>query len=108
MLEGEIFNVVVSKGPGEAVFIHRATPENTVENHTYVNHSQANKNPDAVVLVTPNWNPGGGAGTYSDHLVGVRYDVGEQKWAILNQDLVSMPEGVAFDVAVSDGTKTVR
>jgi hypothetical protein len=43
-----------------------------------------------------------------DHLVGVRYDVGEQKWAILNQDLVSMPEGVAFDVAVSDGTKTVR
>jgi len=108
MLEGEIFNVVVSKGPGEAVFIHRATPENTVENHTYVNHSQVNKNPDAVVLVTPNWNPGGGAGTYNDHLVGVQYDVGEQKWAILNQDLVSMPEGAAFDVAVSDGTKTIR
>jgi uncharacterized SAM-binding protein YcdF (DUF218 family) len=108
MREGETFNVVVAKGSDKAVFIHHATSENTVENHTYVNRSLPNKNPDAVVLVTPNWNPGGGAGTYNDHFVSVRYDVGKQKWAIFNKDLASIPEGAAFGMAVSDGAETIR
>jgi len=55
----------------------------------------------AVFSVTPNWNPGGGAGTYVNHPVGVRYDADEETWAILNEDLDPMPERAAFNIVVS-------
>jgi hypothetical protein len=60
-----------------------------------------NQTPDAVLSITPNWNPGGGAGIYNNHPVSVSYDAEEAKWVIFNQDLGSMPEGAAFNVAVS-------
>ena len=88
-------------GPVEAAFVHRATPENVSDNSTYIDDPRTNGNPGAVLSVTQNWNPGGGGGTYNDHPVGVWYDAGRQKWAIFNQDRAAMPEGAAFNVAVS-------
>ena len=108
MPEGAAFDVAVLEEPGGAVFVHRATPANTVVNGTYLDHPSTNGNLDVVLAVTPNWNPDGGAGTYNDHPVGVRYDADEEKWVILNQDLGPMPEGAAFNVAVSDGATTTR
>jgi hypothetical protein len=72
-----------------------------VDNETYVDHPLTSETPDAALSITPNWNPGGGAGTYNNHPVSSRYDAEEEKWVILNQDLGSMPEGAAFNVAVS-------
>lgn len=106
--KGAIFNVTFSEGPGEAVFVHRAISANTVDNSTYIDHPLANNNLDAVLTVTPNWNPGGGTGIYNVHPVGVWYDDAEEKWAILNQDLAPMPKRAAFDVAVSDGTTPAK
>lgn len=106
MFEGATFSVVALEEPGEAVFVHRATPDNTAANATYVDDPSTNGRPDAVLAVTPNWNPGGGAGTYDSHPVGVRYDAEEKRWTILNLDLAPMPEGAAFDVAVVPGTPT--
>ncbi len=106
MSEGTTFDVKVWGEPGGDVFFHRATSDNTVGNETYVDHPSVNENPGAVFSVTPNWNPGGGAGTYVNHPVGVRYDAGEEKWAILNIDLSPMPERAAFNVVVSEGTAT--
>ena len=51
--------------------------------------------------VTQNWNPGGGPGVYNDHPVGLLYDEDVQKWAIENRDGARMPDGAAFNVAVS-------
>lgn len=102
MRKDAIFDVTVSEDLGGAVFIHRATTRNTAENRTYIDHPLANGSPDAVLSIMPNWNPGGGAGTYNDHPVRVRYDAEREKWVILNQDLASMPEGAAFNVVVSD------
>lgn len=99
--EGTTFDVAVREEPGGAAFVHRATPENTTDNGTYVDHPLTNENPNAVLSIMPNWNPGGGAGTYVDHPVGVRYDADEEKWTILNQDLAPMPRGAAFNVEVS-------
>ena len=106
MPEGTTFEVRVWEEPGGGVFVHRASPEDIVGNETYVDHPSLNENPDAVFLVTPNWNPGGGAGTYVDAPVDTRYDAGEEKWAILREDLGPMPEGAAFNVVVSEGAAT--
>jgi hypothetical protein len=90
-----------SNGAGfDAVFIQHATSENISANSTYIDNSLTNANPNAVLYVTQNWNPGGNAGTYNNHPVGVWYDPARQRWAIFNQDREAMPEGAAFNVAV--------
>lgn len=106
MPEGTIFNVVVSEEPGGTLFIHRSTSANTMGGSTYVDHPLMNENPEAILLVTPNWNPGGGTGTYNNHPVGIGYDADEDRWVIFNRDLAPMPQRVAFDVAVLSGNTT--
>ena len=83
-------------------YIHRATPENTSENSTYLDNPRLNGNPDAVITVTQNWNPDSGNGVYNDHLIGVWYDPDAGQWAIFNQDRAAMPEGAAFNVSVPE------
>ena len=101
MPEGVTFNVVVPESGAEAA-VHQASPENTVDNATYLDHPLANDNPDAILSVTPNWNPGELGGVYDDHFIGIRYDEGEGRWAILNQDLAQMPQSAAFNVFFLD------
>jgi hypothetical protein len=101
------FNVVVEeadKGGGSGAVIHRAGPANTVDNATYLEHPATNGNPEAVLSVTQNWNPGGGSGLYNVHPVGTRYDASEERWAIVNQDLAPIPRDAAFNVIVSGAT----
>jgi hypothetical protein len=87
--------------PG-ARFVHTATAANTSGNHTYIDHPLTNNNPNAIVLVTQNYNPGGGSGTYNDHPIGVWYSNSAQKWSIFNQDNTSsMPDGADFNVIVT-------
>ncbi len=83
------------------VYVHRATAENVSDNSTYLDNPLINNNPNAVVSVTQNWNPGGGAGTYNDHPVGVWYDSNIKRWAVFNQDRAAMPEGAAFNISAS-------
>jgi hypothetical protein len=106
MNRGEVFNISILEAPGEFVFVHRATPDNTVGNETYIDHRSANENPDAVLKVTSNFNPGGGAGIVNNHPLGTRYDADSEKWVILNTDLEPMPDGVAFNVGISEGLVT--
>ena len=87
----------------DAVFVHRATAENISADNTYLDSDVINDNPDAILYVTPNWNPGGEGDTYNDHPVGVWYDEDAGRWAIFNQNREAMPEGAAFNVAVLEG-----
>lgn len=106
MAEGVAFNVLVLAEPGENTFVHRATPANTSGGVSYVDHPSSVANPDAVLLITPVWNPGGGTGTYNDHPTGVRYDNAAQTWTILNEDLAAIPENAAFGVSVAQEPET--
>jgi hypothetical protein len=106
MRRGLAFNINMVQEPSESVFVHRATPDNTVENETYIDHVSTNQNPDAVLKVTPNFNPGGGAGTFNDHPLDVRYDTDKEKWAIVNTDLKPMPPRAAFNVGIFEDTTT--
>ncbi len=102
---GSAFEVVVP--PADRGFVHRAAPPNTVGNATYLDDPLTNGEPGAEVSVTQNWNPGGGGGVYNDHPVGVLYDEDVGRWLVYNEDDSRMPEGAAFNVAVS-GAAPVR
>lgn len=102
MPSGAVFNVTVSEQPGGALFVHRVASEEVPDNTTYLDHPLTNGEPEAILQVTPNWNPGGRGGVYDDHPVGTFYDPDEKKWAVFNQDAAPMPNGAAFNVAVPE------
>ena len=95
---GATFEVEVP--PTGATFVHRAGVLNTANNYTYLDDELTNDEPDAVLSVTQNWNPGGGRGVYNDHPVGVVYDAKLKKWAVFNRDGAPMPKGASFNIAV--------
>jgi hypothetical protein len=98
---GATFEVEVPQA--SATFVHRSGPLNTAGNYTYLDNQLTNGEPDAVLSVTQNWNPGGGGGVYNDHPVGVVYDAKLKKWAVYNLDGTPLPKGAAFNIAVSAG-----
>jgi len=91
------FNVFVPVSQA-AAFVHVANASNIEENYTSINQSLINYNRLAMIFVTPNWNPGGSAGVYNDHPIGVFYDTLTNQWAIFNQNLATMPNNAAFNV----------
>jgi hypothetical protein len=101
---GATFKVVVP--PASKKFVHHAELINTVENTTYLDDPLINGNPDVVLSVTQNWNPGGGRGVYNNHPIDLLYERDLDKWAIYNRDEVPMPDGAAFNVAVSGSVKS--
>ena len=99
---GSTFEVVVPATSAD--FVHQADPSNSAGSYTYLDNRLTNGRPDAVLQVTQNWNPGGGRGVYNDHPVGVIYDSTLDVWAIYNLDGAPLPQGAAFNVAVSEDT----
>jgi len=79
-------------------FVHIATTANTVSNYTIIDHPLTNDNPDAIIIVTPNQNPGGNGGTAENHPIGVWY--ASNKWRIFNQDGGTIPTNTAFNVII--------
>jgi len=96
---GAAFEVVVPLASQS--FVHHAEPDNIVGNITYLEDPLTNGNPDAVLSVTQNWNPGGGGGVYNNHPVAVVYDKRVEQWAIYNRDSKRIPNGAAFNVAIA-------
>jgi hypothetical protein len=96
---GATFRVEVPQA--SAKFVHHAGLVNTAGNYTYLDDQLTNSEPDAVLSVTQNWNPGGGGGVYNNHPVGTVYDGQLKRWAVYNRDGASIPKGAAFNIAVS-------
>lgn len=96
---GRTFEVIIP--PASETFVHYARLGNTEGNSTYLDSPLTNGEPDALLTVTQNWNPGGGRGVYNDHPIDVLYEADIRKWAIYNRDGAPMPDGAAFNVAVS-------
>jgi hypothetical protein len=96
---GTTFKVIIP--PASETFVHNATPDNTVGNRTYLANPLTVGEPDALLTVTQDWNPGGGRGVYNDHPIDILYDADIRKWAIYNRDGAPMPDGAAFNIAVS-------
>ena len=103
---GSAFEVVIP--PAGLGFVHRTALSNTVGNATYLDNPLTNGDPGTEVSVTQNWNPGGGNGVYNDHPVDVLYDEDVERWLVYNEDDSRMPEGAAFNVAVSGAAEPAR
>ena len=101
--QGATFRVEVPQP--SAAFVHHASSLNTAKNYTYIDNRLTNGEPDAVLAVTQNWNPGGGSGVYNNHPVGTVYDAKLKKWAVYNLDGEPMPGRAAFNIAVSAGAR---
>jgi len=91
------FNVLVPNQDA-SVFVHTTFAGNITGDHTAIDYPLTNGNPNAILLVTQNYNPGNVGGSSDDHPIGVEYFSG--KWWIYNQDGAAMPPGVAFNVSV--------
>jgi hypothetical protein len=96
---GTTFKVIIP--PASQRLVHNATPDNTVGNRTYLANPLTVGEPDALLTVTQDWNPGGGRGVYNDHPIDILYDADIRRWAIYNRDGAPMPDGAAFNIAVS-------
>jgi len=77
----------------ETTFLHTASGSNILDNYTSMDNPILNGNPNAVVMVTPNYGPNQ---VYDNHAIGVFYD--GNRWAVFNQDRAALPGGAAFNV----------
>lgn len=91
-------------GSGAYLYAHTATGANTLGDFTLLDNPVSNNNPNALVFVTANWNPGGTYTGFDSHLVGVWYDSAASKWGIFNEDGTSMPVGASFNIYVLPGS----
>lgn len=81
------------------VFTHMALAANVIGNKTYINNRFCNGRPDAILIITENWNAGNNVG--NSKVVGVYYDAGAGQWTIFVDDGTAMPIGVAYNVMVT-------
>ncbi|MDD5370864.1 MAG: hypothetical protein PHQ40_17415, partial [Anaerolineaceae bacterium] len=98
---GAAFNVIIPNSDTN-VFVH-TTPSNNVGKVTYMNNPLTNGQPNAIVFVTLNYDPGGvcGACVTDNHPIGVGYLAeNANMWGIFNQDGTDMPVGASFNVFV--------
>ena len=94
---GAAFNVMVLSGGGGQSFVHTANATNSAADYSDISNRITDNNPNALVFITPNWNPGGrGIGVYNNHPIGVWYH-GSQ-WSIFNQDGLAISNGASFNV----------
>ncbi|GEM_PF-269571 len=86
-------------GTSTTAFIQTTTVANLSGDLTYINNSLCNGDPNAMLIVTHCFNPGGsGIASFNNHPIGVYYN-GSQ-WGIYNDDGAIMATNVAFNVLV--------
>ncbi len=82
-----------------AAFTQLSAAANISGDRTTINNYLCNNDPNAILIVTHNYNPGGtGSLVVYNHVVGTFYTGG--KWSIYNEDQSTMATNVAFNVLV--------
>ena len=97
---GSTYNVLVVQKSKPSVFVQTATTANTLGGATYINSTLTNGLPNAQILITPNYDPGGKNGVINDHPVGTYYNPTLKEWGVLNEDGSSMTIGAHFNIMV--------
>lgn len=80
-------------------FVHTATADNSVDHITTLDHPLLNGNPDAVLIVTQNFNPSGLGNVYNDRAIGVYYFNG--LWHLYNENQEVLPNNASFNVYIA-------
>lgn len=100
MTVGAAFNVMVGQAPsnGGKSSVLTTTKSNQDGDTTLISNSQTTGNPNSVVFVTQNWNPGGKGSTYNNAQTGIWY-TGTRAGAF-NEDHSHTPLKSAFNILV--------
>ncbi|HUA64570.1 MAG TPA: hypothetical protein VME24_01905 [Alphaproteobacteria bacterium] len=86
-------------GTGTAAFIQISTGANTSGDSTYINNPLCNGDPNALLIVTHNYDPPNGSTfTLFNKNFGVWYN--SVQWAIYTEDQSAMPTNIAFNVLI--------
>jgi len=88
---------------GSGRFLHTLSSSTS---SSQLNDGSVNGKPNAMVFVTHNWNPAGGAGIYNNHPTGV-YTYADNNWYVQSGDGFSMPNGAAFNVYAQEQSPSV-
>ncbi|HEV2393664.1 MAG TPA: hypothetical protein VG146_15030 [Verrucomicrobiae bacterium] len=84
-----------------AAFVQVCTSANqTAPHRTTIDNPLCNGNPNAILLVTHNYNPGGSGGNLETHPYSVWYNGANSKWEIYNDDFATMAVGTTFNVLI--------
>ncbi len=65
---GAAFNVRIAAA--NRSFVHRVAPDNLQGHVTIIRRPELDGKPEVMLLITPNWNPGGSGGVYNNHPIG--------------------------------------
>jgi len=84
MKDGASFNVLVLNNDNS--ILQTATSGNIVASTTEIDNPYLNNNPNAIIYVTQNFNPGGGAGVYNTANISTYYSPNSHKWTIYNEN----------------------
>ena len=103
------YNVWVRETTQPGTFIWRANASNSAGDYTVIDNAATNGNPDAIILVTHNWNPGGVGNTYDNHALEV-FDIGSptDKWAIYHQDMSGYTLNASYNVYATTANGTTK
>jgi hypothetical protein len=85
---------------GEGAFVHIATAANTSGAITTLNNDDTNENSEAMLFVTPNWNPNGAKGVYFNDNFSVEWNADASRWSIRSLSGTTIPVGTSFNVYV--------
>jgi hypothetical protein len=81
-----------------AAFTQQTTSGNVDGDSSTIDNPLCNGDPNAILIITPNWNPGGSGGTYSSEVVGVWYD--GSNWLLFNETGDTMQTGLNYNILV--------
>ncbi len=84
------------------VFIHQASVASITGSETRIDHPHCNNRPNAIILLTYNFNPAGLVGVRNDRAFGLYYNPSNARWAIYNFDGTAIPVVAAFNVLVAN------
>jgi hypothetical protein len=76
------------------------TAASRIGDGTVFSNSVSNGNPDALILDTPDWNPGGKGGTASTSQTAVEYDTTASRWGVFDQNGTAAPLHSAYNVLI--------
>ncbi len=90
-------------GTATPVFIHRATAANIqagAAHRTTIDHPMCNGDPNAILIVTQNYNAQNIGNVSANHSVGVYFNPDLNKWQIFHQNIQSIEVNTAWNVLV--------
>jgi hypothetical protein len=88
-------------GTSTPAFVQVCTLANqTAAHRTTISNPLCDGNPNAILLVTHNYNPGGTGANYQTHPFSVFYNASNSKWEIYNDDFAAMAVGTSFNVLI--------